>query len=328
MRRYQSKLDVEETEEGIKYIKDQFQQALAANLNLLRVSAPLFVPNRLGLQDDLSGVERAIYFDVRSGEEAVVNQSLAKWKRMALGKYKLKRYQGLYTDMNAIRRDEIISPLHSYYVDQWDWEMVIERDERTEEKLEEVVMKIYAAFKQTEAAVLAKYPVFSKKLPEKITFIRTQELEDQYPDLKPSEREYQAVKKYGAVFLKQIGKRLKSGEIHDSRAPDYDDWELNGDILFYDANADRCVELSSMGIRVDEVSMEKQLRESGCESRKQFEYHQKVLNGEYPLTIGGGIGQSRICMFFLEKQHVGEVQCSIWPEHVRQECLKNNILLL
>ncbi|TGZ62781.1 hypothetical protein CRM22_007248 [Opisthorchis felineus] len=328
MQRYQSKLDIEETEEGIEYIKDQFQQALAANLNLLRVSAPLFVPNRLGLQDDLTGVERAIYFDVRSGEEAVINQSLAKWKRMALGKYKLKRYQGLYTDMNAIRRDEVISPLHSYYVDQWDWEMVIERDERTEEKLEEVVEKIYAAFKQTEAAVLAKYPIFSKKLPEKITFIRTQELEDQYPDLKPNEREYQAVKKYTAVFLKQIGKRLKSGEIHDSRAPDYDDWELNGDILFYDANADRCVELSSMGIRVDEVSMEKQLRESGCESRKQFEYHQKVLNGEYPLTIGGGIGQSRICMFFLEKQHVGEVQCSIWPEYVRQECLKNNVSLL
>ncbi|CAH8868569.1 unnamed protein product [Trichobilharzia szidati] len=328
MTRYQSKLDVEKTQEAIKYLRHCFQKHLSANLNLLRVSAPLFVPVNSGLQDDLSGVERAICFDVRSGERAYINQSLAKWKRMALHKYPLKHYQGIYTDMNAIRRDEDVSSLHSYYVDQWDWELVIQRDQRNEKTLEEVVEKIYDAMKQTEKMLLSAYPVLTRKLPDKITFLKTQELEDLYPEKTPVEREYLAVKQYGAVFLKQIGKVLKSKQVHDKRAPDYDDWELNGDILVYSEHDDRCIELSSMGIRVDEVSMDSQLRQSSCESRRQFEYHQKVLSGEYPLTIGGGIGQSRLCMFFLEKKHIGEVQVSIWPEHVRRECEENNIFLL
>ncbi|VDQ16090.1 unnamed protein product [Trichobilharzia regenti] len=230
--------------------------------------------------------------------------------------------------MNAIRRDEDVSSLHSYYVDQWDWELVIQRDQRNEKTLEEVVEKIYDAMKQTEKMLVSAYPVLTKKLPDKITFLKTQELEDLYPEKTPAEREYLAVKQYGAVFLKQIGKVLKSKQVHDKRAPDYDDWELNGDILVYSEHDDRCIELSSMGIRVDEVSMDSQLRQSGCESRRQFEYHQKVLSGEYPLTIGGGIGQSRLCMFFLEKKHIGEVQVSIWPEHVRRECEENNIFLL
>ncbi|CAH8631685.1 unnamed protein product [Schistosoma intercalatum] len=328
MSKYQSKLDVEKTQEAIKFIRNCFQKQLSAKLNLLRVSAPLFVPANSGLQDDLSGVERAIMFDVKSGEIALINQSLAKWKRMALHKYKLNQYDGIYTDMNAIRRDEVISPLHSYYVDQWDWEIIIQRDERNDEKLEEVVEKIYDSMKVTENILISAYPVLNRKLPENIKFITTQELEDIYPDKKPAEREYLAVKQYGAVFLKQIGKLLKSNTIHDNRAPDYDDWELNGDILVYSEHDDRCIELSSMGIRVDELSMERQLKASGCEARKQLEYHQNVLNGIYPLTIGGGIGQSRLCMFFMEKKHIGEVQVSIWPEHVRRECEQNNIFLL
>nr|CAX82409.1 aspartate--ammonia ligase [Schistosoma japonicum]CAX82431.1 aspartate--ammonia ligase [Schistosoma japonicum]CAX82434.1 aspartate--ammonia ligase [Schistosoma japonicum] len=328
MSKYQSKLDVEKTQGAIKYTRHCFQKQLSTKLNLLRVSAPLFVPANSGLQDDLSGVERAISFNVKSGELAFINQSLAKWKRMALHKYKLHHYDGIYTDMNAVRRDEVVSPLHSYYVDQWDWEMIIQRDERNDQKLEEVVEKIYSAMKETEKMLVSAYPVLNHKLPENIKFITTQELEDLYPDRMPSEREYLVVKQYGAVFLKQIGKLLKSNMPHDNRAPDYDDWELNGDILVYSEHDDRCIELSSMGIRVDEVSMERQLKQSGCEERKQLEYHQNILNGKYPLTIGGGIGQSRLCMFFMEKKHIGEVQVSIWPEHVRRECEENNIFLL
>lgn len=325
---YKSKLDVMETEKGIKRVKDFFERDLARKLDLTRVSAPLFVTPESGLNDDLNGVERAVAFDTKCKQDAVIVHSLAKWKRMALHKYGFESGKGLYTDMNAIRRDEDLSPIHSYYVDQWDWEKVLEKEERTEETLKEIVKKIYSSLKDTESYIINIYPQLSKKLPEDITFVTSQELEDLYPELTPKEREHTHARKYGAIFIMQIGKILESGEKHDGRAPDYDDWDLNGDIIVYYEPLDIGLELSSMGIRVSEESLEKQLKLAGAEAKKSLEFHKKLLAGELPYTVGGGIGQSRICLFFLDKVHIGEVQASLWSKEVLEECKSKNITLL
>nr|WP_307775650.1 aspartate--ammonia ligase [uncultured Cetobacterium sp.] len=325
---YKSKLDVMETEKGIKRVKDFFERDLARKLDLTRVSAPLFVTPESGLNDDLNGVERAVAFDTKCKQDAVIVHSLAKWKRMALHKYGFESGKGLYTDMNAIRRDEDLSPIHSYYVDQWDWEKVLEKEERTEETLKEIVKKIYSSLKDTESYIINIYPQLSKKLPENITFVTSQELEDLYPELTPKEREHTHARKYGAIFIMQIGKILESGEKHDGRAPDYDDWDLNGDIIVYYEPLDIGLELSSMGIRVSEESLEKQLKLAGAEAKKSLEFHKKLLAGELPYTVGGGIGQSRICLFFLDKVHIGEVQASLWSKEVLEECKSKNITLL
>lgn len=325
---YKSKLDLIETEVAIKKVKDFFQINLAKELDLLRVSAPLFVTPKSGLNDNLNGVERPVSFDTKDGENVEIVHSLAKWKRMALYRYNFEKYKGLYTDMNAIRRDEDTDFIHSYYVDQWDWEKIIDKEDRNEEFLKETVRKIYNVFKKTEDFITTEYPVLTKKLPDEITFITTQELEDKYPLLTPKNREHEAAREYGAIFLMKIGGSLKSGKKHDGRAPDYDDWELNGDIIFYYPQLNIGLELSSMGIRVDRDSLMKQLELSNCEERKTLHYHKMVLNDDLPYTIGGGIGQSRICMFFLDKLHIGEVQASIWPEEVEEICKKMNIKLL
>ncbi len=326
---YKSLLDLRETQIAIKATKDCFQNNLAKELKLTRVSAPLFVDSKSGLNDDLNGSERAVSFDVKeTGCVLQIVHSLAKWKRYALKKYGFKRGEGLYTDMNAIRRDEDTDNIHSIYVDQWDWERVIDKLERTEETLKETVRKIFSVFKTTEEFVNSKYPEIKPRLPEGITFVTTQELEDMYPDLSGKEREYEISKKYGAVFIMGIGGALKSGERHDGRAPDYDDWELNGDIVFYDDLLDVPFEVSSMGIRVSEESMLRQLRLANCEDRAGLPFHKDLLEGRLPYTIGGGIGQSRICMFILHKAHIGEVQASAWPEEMRAECSANGIELL
>lgn len=325
---YHSKLGLLDTELAIKKIKDFFERELALELSLIRVSAPIFVRPESGLNDNLNGVERPVSFDVKAGDIAEIVHSLAKWKRMALYRYGIETYNGLYTDMNAIRRDEDPDATHSYYVDQWDWEKIIKKEDRNVETLEHVVRGIYRALKKTERFLRTQYPTLSKKLPEEITFITTQELEDMYPDLSPKEREHAIAKKYGAVFLMQIGGKLRSGEKHDGRAPDYDDWDLNGDILVWFEPLQIGLELSSMGIRVDEDSLAKQLKLANMEERRELPFHQMVLNKELPYTIGGGIGQSRLCMFFLEKIHIGEVQASIWPESVRKDCEEKNIKLL
>ncbi|MCJ8343663.1 MAG: aspartate--ammonia ligase, partial [Cetobacterium sp.] len=311
---YQSKLSLIETEKAIKLVKDFFERELAKALNLTRVSAPLFVTPESGLNDDLNGIERAVTFDVKSGEQAVIVHSLAKWKRMALHKYDFEIGTGLYTDMNAIRRDEDLSPIHSYYVDQWDWEKIIEKKDRTKETLKDTVKKIFSVLKATEKYITDIYPTLSKKLPEEITFVTSQELEDLYPTLTSKEREHAHAKKCGAIFLMEIGAPLASGNKHDGRAPDYDDWSLNGDIIVDYAPLGIGLELSSMGIRVDEEALDKQLHASNANDRRQFEFHSKLLNGELPYTIGGGLGQSRICLFFLDKVHIGEVQASLWPK--------------
>ena len=327
---YRSEMDILETEKAIKLLKDGFEEELAQRLSLTRVSAPLFVEPSSGLNDNLNGVERPVCFDLRydEGRLAEVVHSLAKWKRYALKRYHVPVGQGLYTDMNAIRRDEVTDNLHSLYVDQWDWELVIRREERTEAKLREVVDNIYAAFRAMETAVCEKYPFLSRKLPEKITFITTQELEDRYPDLDAHGRENAAAKEYGAVFLMQIGGVLRSGEKHDGRAPDYDDWSLNGDILFYFPLLERAVEVSSMGIRVDEEALRRQLAIAGCEDRAELPFQKALLAGELPYTVGGGIGQSRLCMYFLDKAHIGEVQASLWPEEMVERCAAAGIDLL
>ena len=326
---YHSLLDLRETQIAIKATKDCFQNNLARELKLTRVSAPLFVDSESGLNDDLSGSERAVAFDVKeTGRVLQIVHSLAKWKRYALKEYGFKRGEGLYTDMNAIRRDEDTDNIHSIYVDQWDWEKVIEKEERTVETLKDIVKKIYSVFKTTEQFVNSKYPQIKPRLPEDITFITTQELEDMYPDLSGKEREHQIVKKFGAVFIMQIGGVLKSGEKHDGRAPDYDDWELNGDIIFYDDILDIPFEVSSMGVRVSEESMKRQLKAANCEERANLPFHKDLLEGKLPYTIGGGIGQSRICMFILHKAHIGEVQASAWPREMVQECEKSGINLL
>lgn len=325
---YHSKLGLLDTEIAIKKVKDFFERELSMELSLIRVSAPIFVRPESGLNDNLNGTERPVAFDVKAGDIAEIVHSLAKWKRMALYRYGIETYNGLYTDMNAIRRDEDPDAIHSYYVDQWDWEKIIKKEDRTVDTLKHVVTGIYQVLRKTERFLRTQYPTLTKKLPEEITFITTQELEDRYPTLSPKEREHAAAKEYGAVFLMKIGGVLNSGEKHDGRAPDYDDWELNGDILVWYEPLKIGLELSSMGIRVDEDSLVKQLKLAQAEDRLELPFHQMVLNKELPYTIGGGIGQSRICMFFLEKIHIGEVQASIWPEEVRKDCEAKNIKLL
>ena len=326
---YKSKNSLIETEVHIKKIKDFFEQALAEKLCLTRVSAPLFVEPNTGINDNLNGVERPVSFDLLEAKKDVqIVHSLAKWKRYSLHRYNFECGQGLYTDMNAIRRDEELDNLHSIYVDQWDWEKIINKSDRNINTLKETVKKIYEVFKSTEDFVCKNLINEDKFLPEEIFFITTQELEDMYPDKTPKEREDAIVKEKKAVFLMQIGKTLSDGKKHDGRSPDYDDWDLNGDILFYNSVLDQAIELSSMGIRVDEDALERQLKAAGCEDRKELDYHKALLAGKLPYTIGGGIGQSRICMFFLNKAHIGEVQVGIWPEKMIEECSEAGIELL
>ena len=327
---YKSALDVRQTQIAIKKIKDYFERDIAVQLELMRVSAPLFVDKASGLNDTLNGVERPVAFDIKdyNGKEFEIVQSLAKWKRYALKKYGVRSGEGLYTDMNAIRRDEDVDNIHSVFVDQWDWEKRIEKSERTEETLKKTVRLIYSSLRHTERYVARDYDFFERFLPEDIFFITTQELEDMYPGLTPKERENKIAREKKAVFIMKIGGALKSGEIHDGRAPDYDDWELNGDIVVYYPILDMAFELSSMGIRVDEESLIKQLEIRGCPERKDLPFHKALLDGELPYSIGGGIGQSRICMFFLRKAHIGEVQASVWPEEMVKECEAAGIKLL
>ena len=327
---YESKIDLMESQRAIKKIKDYFQQELAYGLNLRRVSAPLFVDPQTGLNDNLNGVERRVNFTLKGIDELEVEivQSLAKGKRMALGKYGIEPGHGIYTDMNAIRRDEDLDNLHSVYVDQWDWEKVITKEQRTEAYLKETVEIIYNAVKNLGDYVNRLYRDVRTEIPNEIFFITSQELEDRYPDLTPKQREDEITKEYGAVFIEKIGGELKSGKPHDGRSPDYDDWELNGDILLWNEVLDRSFEISSMGIRVDAESMKKQLEKAGCPERASLSYQKAVLNDELPYTIGGGIGQSRLCMFFLRKAHIGEVQASVWPQEMIEICEANNIHLL
>ncbi len=311
-----------EAQIAIKLIKDTFERKLAEKLNLTRVSAPLFVPSDTGVNDMLNGYERPVEFEVKETHKNLqIIQSLAKWKRIALKKYGFKEGTGLYTDMNAIRRDEETDNIHSIYVDQWDWEKIINKEQRTMEYLKKTVEDIFDVFKLTQEVLINSYPdkKLVKTLPEKISFITSQELEDLYPDKTPKQREHLIAKEKGAIFISQIGKKLKSGKAHDGRSPDYDDWELNGDILLWYEPLNISLELSSMGIRVDKKSMEKQLKEANAEDRKELLYHKLLLNDELPLTIGGGLGQSRICMYFMKTVHIGEVQSSVWPDEMIKE---------
>lgn len=327
---YKSSLDIRMTEVAIKQTKDFFEDELAKELKLTRVSAPLFVKPETGLNDNLNGVERPVSFDLKGidGTNVEIVHSLAKWKRMALKRYGFAPGEGLYTDMNAIRRDEEPDNLHSVYVDQWDWEKIIEKSERTEETLKSTVRKIFSVFKRTEDYLADLYPGLQRYLPEDIFFVTTQELEDRYPSLSPKERENMLAREKKAIFIMKIGDLLQSGIKHDGRAPDYDDWSLNGDIVFYYPVLDIAFEVSSMGIRVDEASLVSQLEKAGCAERRTLKFHSELINKNLPYTIGGGIGQSRICMFFLGKAHIGEVQASVWSDEMLEECLKNNIQLL
>ena len=327
---YKSPQGIKETEIAIKEVKDYFERALADALNLTRVSAPLFVKPESGLNDNLNGVERPVSFGIKEQDDAIVEivHSLAKWKRMALKKYGFSYGEGLYTDMSAIRRDEDTDNIHSIYVDQWDWEKIIDKSERNIETLKETVFRIYMAIKQTEYYICGKYHFMDPFLPNEITFITTQELEDMYPDKTGKEREQLIAREKGAVFLMKIGGKLASGERHDGRAPDYDDWELNGDILVYYPVLDIALELSSMGIRVDEEALARQLEISGCQDRANLPFQKEVLECKLPYTIGGGIGQSRICMFFLQRAHIGEVQSSIWPDDVYEYAKAHGVNIL
>ena len=327
---YKASLSLRETQHAIKYIKDVFQQALSFAVTLDRVSAPLIVTTESGINDDLNGVERKVGFDIKEigGKDAEVVQSLAKWKRMALYRYGYRPGEGIYTDMNAIRRDDDTDNTHSIFVDQWDWEKVITREERTVEYLKETVKAIVKAVAYTKRKVSLRYPQLSAVICDTPFFITTQELENMYPDKTAKERERLITKEHGTVFIMQIGGKLASGEKHDGRAPDYDDWALNGDILVWDEVLDNALEISSMGIRVDETSLKKQLAECGAEERMKFPYHKMIADGTLPLTIGGGIGQSRLCMLLLEKAHIGEVQLSIWPEEMTKKCADHGIDLL
>ena len=326
---YKSKLSVLETQSVIRSLRHKFEECLCDALNLSRVSAPLFVKKGSGLNDDLNGVERPVSFDIKqTGETVEVVHSLAKWKRMALGKYGFALHTGLYTDMNAIRRDEITDNIHSLYVDQWDWEKVISREDRNEEFLKDTVRRIYAAVLQTADYIERKYACLDNYLPREISFVSTYELEERYPALTPKERENAAAKEYGAVFLTQIGGRLKDGSKHDGRAPDYDDWSLNGDIIVYNRVTDAAFEISSMGIRVDEKSLVKQLEAENATDRLSLPFHKALINGKLPLTIGGGIGQSRLCMLLLQKAHIGEVHASVWPDDEIKKCKAAGINLL
>ena len=326
---YHSLLNLKDTQVAIKAAKDYFETNLARELHLTRVSAPLFVDPATGLNDDLNGVERPVEFDVKeTGIKLQIVHSLAKWKRYALREYGFSVDEGLYTDMNAIRRDEDTDNIHSIYVDQWDWEKVIAKSDRTLSNLKQTVKKIYNVFKMTEKYINSLFTQLEPRLPEDVTFMTAQELEDMYPDLTPKEREHRAVKMNGAIFIMKIGDTLKSGEKHDGRAPDYDDWELNGDLIFYDELLDIPFEVSSMGIRVSEESMKSQLKAANCEERAALPFHRDLLAGRLPYTIGGGIGQSRICMYLLHKAHIGEVQTSVWPKEMVQECKDGGIHLL
>lgn len=326
---YKSLLNLKDTQIAIKMTKDYFETNLARELHLVRVSAPLFVDPETGLNDNLSGIERPVSFDIKeTGKTLEIVHSLAKWKRYALKHYDFSSGEGLYTDMNAIRRDEDTDNLHSIYVDQWDWEKVINFEDRNLSTLRHTVKKIYNVFKMTEKYISSVFPQITEQLPDEITFITTQELEDLYPDKTPKERENLYTKQKKAVFLMKIGDILNSGEKHDNRAPDYDDWELNGDILFYNDILDCAYEVSSMGIRVSEEVLKKQLEKAGCEDRLSLPYHKELMAGKLPYTIGGGLGQSRICMFILKKAHIGEVQSSVWPEEMVKECAESGIYIL
>ena len=329
---YQSLLSVYDTQKAIGLLKRLFEDQLAANLNLFRVSAPLFVEESTGLNDNLNGYERPVSFDIPNiGRDAQVVQSLAKWKRMALHLYGFYPGKGLYTDMNAIRRDEdVLDNLHSVYVDQWDWEKVIEQKDRTIDYLKSTVLDIAAAVSETERTMRAIYPQLQvmPRLEREVTFVTTQQLEDRWPDLTPKERENELLKEHKTAFIIGIGGALKSGKPHDGRSPDYDDWDLNGDLLYWDDLLGCAFELSSMGIRVDPVSLDRQLTIAGCDDRRERTYHKMLLNGELPLTIGGGIGQSRLSMLLLGKAHIGEVQASVWDAETLDACSAANIKLL
>lgn len=336
---YKPLLDARQTELGIKKVKDFFQGSLSAELRLRRVTAPLFVLKGQGINDDLNGVERAVTFPIKDlgDQRAEVVHSLAKWKRLMLGEYKIEPGFGLYTDMNAIRSDESLGNLHSLYVDQWDWERTIRKEDRTIDFLKDIVSRIYSVMVRTEYVVYEMYPQIKPVLPDKITFIHAEKLRQLFPDKSPKERENLITKKYGAVFIMGVGGPLGDGEKHDGRAPDYDDWTtigedglpgLNGDILVWNEVLDQAMELSSMGIRVDKEALVRQLKMTGQEERLNLYFHKRLMEDSIPLSIGGGIGQSRLCMFFLRKAHVGEIQASIWPEDMREECRKNNIPLI
>ena len=326
---YHTPLSVYEMQRAIEFIKSNFQVNLSNALNLRRVSAPLFVDENSGLNDNLNGVERPVSFDIPDvGTNAQVVHSLAKWKRLALKRYDFKVGKGLFTDMNAIRRDEELDNLHSVYVDQWDWEKVISAEDRNVAYLKRTVRDIVSAVSETSSALNVAFPSLHTKLPSEVFFITTQELEDLYPDLTPKQREDEICKKKGVVFLMQIGKILKSGIKHDGRAPDYDDWELNGDILYWNEVLGHAFEISSMGIRVDPKSLDSQLTIADCDDRRALPFHKMLLNGELPLTMGGGIGQSRLCMLLIGTAHIGEVQVSLWDEATRKTCEDAGVMLL
>ena len=326
---YQPLLNILDTEKAIKLCKDTFERDLAKALSLTRVSAPLFVFPKSGLNDNLNGYERRVEFDINGINDRVeIVQSLAKWKRNALHRYGFKVGEGLYTDMNAIRRDEDLDNIHSAYVDQWDWELIINKEDRSIAFLKKIVRRIYSVIKKNERIISKAYPILHQDLADKVTFIKTQELEDMYPNLTMKEREYEITKKYGSVFIMQIGCKLKSGLPHDGRAADYDDWSLNGDLMIYYKDLDIALEMSSMGIRVDSEAIVKQIKERGELDKMSNQYVLDVINDILPLTIGGGIGQSRMCMLLLRKAHIGEVQASLWSDSDIEELKKFNINLL
>lgn len=327
---YKSQLNLYKTQIAIKTVKDTFQSLLAERLHLLRVSAPLFVDPASGLNDNLNGVERPVTFDIKeqSGKNAEVVHSLAKWKRYALKRYGFSAGEGLYTDMSAIRRDESVDNIHSIYVDQWDWEKIITKEERTIDTLKSTVNEVYRVLRKTEKYMSIHFDYIEEILPPEIFFVTTSELEEMLPDYTPKEREYYIAKAKGAVCVMQIGDALENGKPHDGRAPDYDDWALNADIIVYYPVLDIALELSSMGIRVDKDALLSQLEKAGCPERANLPFHQAVINEEVPFTIGGGIGQSRICMFFLRKAHIGEVQCSLWPDDVMKAAEEKGLQLL
>jgi len=326
---YRSALSLYETQTAVGSIKRLFEDNLSHALSLKRVSAPLFVDPQTGLNDDLNGVERPVEFDIPEiGTNAQIVHSLAKWKRMALHKYGFPAGEGLYTDMNAIRRDDDMDNLHSVYVDQWDWEKVIDRESRNEQTLKSTVTTIVGAICDTADKLRDMFPALTTNLSREVKFVTAQQLENAYPSLTPKEREDEYLKEHKTVFIMQIGDTLKSGEKHGGRAPDYDDWALNGDIMFWDEILGSAIEISSMGIRVDEKSLDEQLRKAGCDDRRSLTYHRMLLEGKLPLTIGGGIGQSRLCMLLLQKAHIGEVQVSIWDEKTMSSCRDAGIVLL
>jgi len=336
---YSSVLDINQTEKAIKQVKDFFQSDLASELRLRRVTAPLFVKKGTGINDDLNGIERPVSFPIKEMNDSVAEivQSLAKWKRLALADLGIQCGYGIYTDMNAIRPDEELDNIHSLYVDQWDWERVIGKEQRNVDFLKKIVYKIFTVLKRTEYFVCDNYPQISPILPDEITFIHAEELAEQYPGLTPKERELKAAREFGAIFIIGIGGTMPNGEIHDGRAPDYDDWTtptvsgfkgLNGDIVIWNPVLESAFEISSMGIRVDKDALLRQLKIRGLDERAKLMWHQKLINGELPLTIGGGIGQSRLCMYFLRKAHIGEIQSSIWPDEMIGKCRENNIHLL